>query len=435
MMAYYNQEIETASRDELHHIKSYRLSKMVKHAYANVPLYKKRLDELGISPDDIKNEEDIIKLPQTSKQDLRDNYPYGMFAVPQDKIMRIHASSGTTGKQTVVGYTKNDINIWAECAARSLTAAGATVNDFIHVSYGYGLFTGGLGIHYGAELLGATVIPASSGNTQRQITMMQDFGSSILCCTPSYALYISDVLKQENIPISSIHLKAGVFGAEPWTENMRTELQTRLSIKAYDIYGLSEVCGPGVSFDCSCQNGLHVNEDHFIIEILDPVTGLPVPEGEAGEVVFTCITKEVLPLIRYNTHDISSITYKKCDCGRTLVRMNRITGRTDDMIIIRGVNVFPSQIESVLLSINNVAPHYMIYVNREGNLDTMEIKVEMSLDTFSDKISELESLERKIKREIESVLGISAKITFVEAYTLPRSEGKAKRVIDNRKLK
>ncbi|MHB1154331.1 MAG: phenylacetate--CoA ligase family protein [Eubacteriales bacterium] len=433
-MLYYNKSIETATYDEMYHLQSYRLSKTVRHAYDNVALYKQRIDDAGISPDDIKSVDDLCKLPFTQKQDLRDTYPYGMFAVPREKLVRVHASSGTTGKQTVVGYTQNDIDLWSECVARALVAAGTTKDDFVHVSYGYGLFTGGLGLHYGAEKLGATVIPASSGNTARQITMLQDFDSSILCCTPSYALFISDILRQNNIDPKSLHLKSGVFGAEPWSENMRREIESRLNIKAFDIYGLSEICGPGVSFDCEHQNGLHVNEDHFLIEIVDPKTGKPLPDGEAGEVVFTCITKEALPLLRYNTHDISSITHEKCRCGRTLVRMSRITGRSDDMLIIRGVNVFPSQIESVLLSVGQVEPHYMIIVDRQNNLDTIEVKVEMSLASFSDKVSGLEELEIKIKNSMESVLGITAKITFVEANTIQRSEGKAKRVIDNRKL-
>lgn len=433
-MSFYNKYIETASYDEMFHLQSYRLSKTVRHAYENVALYKQRLDKAGLTPDDIKSIEDLHKLPFTQKQDLRDTYPYGMFAVGRDNLVRVHASSGTTGKQTVVGYTQNDIDLWTECVARALVAAGATKDDFIHVSYGYGLFTGGLGLHYGAEKLGATVIPASSGNTARQITMLQDFHSSILCCTPSYALYISDVLRQNNIDPKTLHLKSGIFGAEPWSENMRHEIESRLNIKAFDIYGLSEICGPGVSFDCECQNGLHVNEDHFYLEIVDPKTGKPLPDGEAGEVVFTCITKEALPLLRYNTHDISSITRGRCGCGRTLVRMNRITGRSDDMLIIRGVNVFPSQIESVLLSVGQVEPHYMIIIDRQNNLDIMEIKVEMSLSAFSDKVSELEDLETKIKNVMESVLGIAAKITFVEVNTILRSEGKAKRVIDNRKF-
>lgn len=433
-MLYYNKSIETATYDEMFHLQSYRLSKTVRRAYDNVPLYKQRIDAAGIFPEDIKSVDDLRKLPFTQKKDLRDTYPYGMFAVPRNKLVRVHASSGTTGKQTVVGYTQNDIDLWSECVARALVAAGTTEDDFVHVSYGYGLFTGGLGLHYGVEKLGATAIPASSGNTARQITMLQDFGSSVLCCTPSYALYISDVLRQQNIDPKTINLKSGIFGAEPWSENMRHEIEARLNVKAFDIYGLSEICGPGVSFDCEYQNGLHVNEDHFLIEIVDPESGMPLPDGEPGEVVFTCISKEALPLLRYNTHDISSITHERCECGRTLVRMDRITGRSDDMLIIRGVNVFPSQIESVLLSVGQIEPHYLIVVDRQNNLDTLEIKVEMSLAAFSDKIRGLEELERRIRGSLESVLGISAKITFVEANTIQRSEGKAKRVIDNRKL-
>lgn len=433
-MKYFSPEVETASRDELYHLQSYRLTRMVKHAYEHVALYRRRFDELGIKPEDIKSVEDLTKLPFTIKQDLRDNYPYGMFAVPREELCRVHASSGTTGKQTVVGYTKHDIEIWSECAARALVAAGADRDDFIHIAYGYGIFTGGLGIHYGAEKLGATVIPASTGNTKRQITMMQDFGSSVLCCTPSYALYISDVLAQENIPLSSLHLKTGIFGAEPWSENMRKALESRLGIKAHDIYGLSEVCGPGVAFDCEYQNGLHVNEDNFIIEIVDPQTGLPVPDGTPGEVVFTCITKEALPLIRYNTHDISTLSRERCSCGRTFARLGKITGRSDDMLIIRGINVFPSQIESVLLSVGQADPHYMIVVDRVGSLDTCEIKIEMNADVFSDNVRGIEELGKKIKNSLDSVLGISAKITFVEANSLPRTEGKSSHVIDNRRL-
>lgn len=433
-MFYYNKAIETATNDEMFHLQSYRLSKTIRHAYDNVPLYKQRMDAAGVLPEDIKSVEDLCKLPFTQKHDLRDTYPYGMFAVPRDELVRVHASSGTTGKQTVVGYTQNDIEIWSECVARALVAAGTTKDDFVHISYGYGLFTGGLGLHYGVEKLGATAIPASSGNTARQITMLQDFGSSVLCCTPSYALYISDVLRQEKIDPQTLNLKSGIFGAEPWSENMRFEIQSRLNVKAFDIYGLSEICGPGVSFDCEQQNGLHVNEDHFLIEIVDPESGMPLPDGALGEVVFTCISKEALPLLRYNTHDISSITRERCKCGRTLTRMDRITGRSDDMLIIRGVNVFPSQIESVLLSVGQIEPHYMIIVDRQNNLDILEIKVEMSNAAFSDKIRGLEELERKIRNSLESVLGIAAKITFVEANTIQRSEGKAKRVIDNRKL-
>ena len=432
MTKYYNESVETASRDQMFYIQSLALTRKIKQVYDNVELYRKRMDETGIKPEDIKSVEDLRRLPFTHKQDLRDTYPYGMFAVPMDEVVRIHASSGTTGKQTVVGYTKRDIDMWSQCTARALTAAGAGKNDFIHVSYGYGLFTGGLGLHYAAEMIGASVIPASSGNTARQIQIMRDFGSSVLCCTPSYALYIADTLREQKIPLESLHLKAGVFGAEPWSENMRREIEARLNIKAFDIYGLSEVCGPGVSFDCECQNGLHVNEDNFIIEIVDPKTGEVLPDGEFGEVVFTCVTKEALPLMRYNTHDISSVNHERCECGRTLTRMHKITGRSDDMLIIRGVNVFPSQIESVLLTVGEVAPHYMIIVDRINNLDVMEIQVEVSQSVFSDQVRELERLENRITAAIESVLGLSAKITLVEPFTIARSEGKAKHVIDRR---
>ena len=434
MNRYFNESMETAPRHQLWHLQSYNLSRTVYHAYNNVPMYRKRFDEAGIRPEDIKSVDDLKKLPFTYKQDLRDNYPYGLFAVTPDRLQRIHASSGTTGKQTVVGYTKHDIDVWSTCAARALVAAGAEENDFVHISYGYGLFTGGLGLHYGAEMVGATVIPASSGNTSRQITMLQDFKSSILCCTPSYALYIADVLRDNNVDISTLSLKAGIFGAEPWTEAMRKEIEQRLGIKAYDIYGLSEISGPGVAYECECQGGMHVNEDHFIIEIIDPETGEVLPDGEKGEVVFTCITKEALPLIRYRTRDISSITHETCPCGRTFVRMKKPSGRSDDMLIIRGVNVFPSQIESVLLSVGQVDPHYLIIVDRKNNLDTMEIKVEVSQTMFSDKVKGLEDLSKTISMKMQSVLGVSSKITFVEPGSIERSEGKAKRVVDMRSL-
>lgn len=434
MANYYNKEIETASKSDMYFIQSLNLSRTIRRVYENVELYRNRMNEAGLTPDDIQNVDDLKKLPFTYKTDLRDTYPYGMFAVPRDELMRIHASSGTTGKQTVVGYTKKDIEMWSECVARALCAAGAEKNDFIHVSYGYGLFTGGLGLHYGAEMMGATVIPASSGNTARQVQMLRDFGSSVLCCTPSYAMYIADTVESLGIPKEELSLKAGIFGAEPWTDGMRRELEARLGIKAYDIYGLSEIAGPGVAFDCECQSGMHVNEDNFLVEIIDPDTGAVLPDGETGEVVFTCITKEALPLIRYRTHDISSITHEKCGCGRTLVRLNRLQGRSDDMLIIRGVNVFPSQIESVLLSMEDVAPHYQIIVDRQSNLDIMEIMVEVSSSVISDKVKGLEAFERELRVKIESTLGVSAKVTLVEPNTIPRSEGKAKRVIDKRKL-
>lgn len=432
---YWNREIETMERERMLDLQLERLKKQVAFVYDNVPFYKKMFDAAGMLPGDIKSIPDLEKLPCTSKTDLRDNYPYGLFAVPMSDVVRIHASSGTTGKATVVGYTREDLGIWDECVARALTCAGGTKDDIVQVCYGYGLFTGGLGLHGGAEKMGATVIPASTGNTARQITMLQDYGSTMLCCTPSYALYIGETLEKNGIPLSSIHLKAGLFGAEPWTLNMKKEIEKRLGITAYDIYGLSEICGPGVSFGCDCSDGLHVNDDHFLIEIVDPATGKNVPDGMSGEVVFTALTKRALPLIRYNTHDIASVTHEKCGCGRTLTRMSRITGRSDDMLIIRGVNVFPSQIESVLLSVGQVAPYYMIVVDRVNNLDVMEIKVELDSSAFSDTISGMEELENKIRASIESTLGISSKITFVEPSSLPRSEGKAKRVIDNRELR
>jgi phenylacetate-CoA ligase len=393
------------------------------------------MQQAGLVPEDIRSVEDLRKLPFTYKQDLRDTYPYGLFATPLSEIVRIHASSGTTGKQTVVGYTRNDIATWSEVMARTLTAAGANKESFIQVAYGYGLFTGGLGVHYGAERIGASVIPISGGNTKRQVQIMKDFGTTILACTPSYALFLAETLEEMGISKEELKLKAGVFGAEPWTNNMRKEIESKLGIIAIDIYGLSEVIGPGVAYECACQNGLHISEDHFIPEIINPETGEVLPEGEKGELVFTTVTKEGLPLIRYRTRDISSLTYEKCDCGRTLVKMARVSGRTDDMLIIRGVNVFPSQIESVLLEIGETAPHYLLIVDRVGTLDTLEVLVEMSDKLFSDEVKRLEELEKKIKNAIESTLGVTTKVRLVEPKTIERSEGKAKRVIDKRNLK
>lgn len=430
---FWDKDIETAPRSELESLQSYRLSVTVRHVYENVPFYKELFDKKGLKPEDIKSIRDLKKLPFTVKQDLRDQYPYGLFAVNSDKVVRIHASSGTTGKQTVVGYTDRDIEIWAEIAARALTAAGGAAKDFVHVSYGYGLFTGGMGMHYGAERMKATAIPASVGNTKRQIQIMQDFGSSILCCTPSYALFLAETMDEMNIDKASLKLKAGVFGAEPWTEEMRKEIESKLGIKAYDIYGLSEIMGPGVAFECCDQSGMHINEDHFIPEIIDPDTLEPLPDGEQGELVFTCITKEALPLIRYRTKDIAVLTREKCACGRTLVKMTKPMGRSDDMLIIRGVNVFPSQIESVLLDIKDVSPHYQIIVDRKNNLDTLDILVEMSQDMDFDAVRLVEDKEHQIKAAVESTLSISANIKLVEPKTIARSEGKAKRVIDKRK--
>lgn len=426
-------EIECASRDYLHAVQSARLIRMVKNAYEHVPFYKKKLDAIGLKPEDIHTIDDVRKLPFTVKTDLRDNYPFGLFAVPQSELVRIHASSGTTGKQTVVGYTRHDIDIWAEGAARALAAAGATKEDRIHVSYGYGLFTGGLGLHYGAEYMGATAIPVSSGNTKRQVQILQDFGSNFLCCTPSYAMFIGETVRDMGIDPKTLALRGGLFGAEPWTDNMRREIERLLDIKAYDIYGLSEIAGPGVAYDCEMQNGLHINEDNFYPEVIDPDTLEPLPDGEYGELVFTCIGKEALPLIRYRTRDICAITHEMCACGRTTVRMTKPKGRSDDMLIIRGVNVFPSQVEHVLLELG-MDPNYLILVDRKNNLDTMEVQVEMNAALFSDTVRDLESVEHRIEGALQSTLNVHAKVRLVEPGALPRSEGKAKRVIDNRAL-
>ena len=433
-MQYWNATCECMSRDEMTDLQNKRLVETVKRVYKNVPSYREKMQQKGIEPGDIKTIEDLKKLPFVYKQDLRDNYPYGMFAAPMSEIVRIHASSGTTGKQTVVGYTQKDIDTWSEIMARTLVSAGANKDSFIQVAYGYGLFTGGLGVHYGGERIGASVIPASVGNTKRQIQIMKDFGTTILACTPSYALYLAEEIEAQGLTKNDLKLEAGVFGAEPWSENMRKEIEERLGILAIDIYGLSEVMGPGVATECKCKCGLHIQEDHFIPEIIDPQTEEVLPPGSTGELVFTTITKEGLPLIRYRTRDISSITYEKCECGRTLVRMNKVTGRTDDMLIIRGVNVFPSQIESVLLGIGDTEPHYQLIVDRVGRLDILEIWVEINQKIFSDQVRKLEEIENKITKEIESTLGISAKVKLVEPKSIERSEGKAKRVIDRRKL-
>lgn len=428
---YYDIGIECASREVIRKIQSDRLCEIVKKNYENVPFYKEKLDEMGVKPEDIQSIDDIVKLPFTYKQDLRDTYPFGLLAVPRKELYRVHASSGTTGKQTVVAYTKKDVETWAECAARSIVAAGGKVSDFVHVSYGYGLFTGGLGLHYGAEKLGATVIPVSAGNTDRQIQIMQDYGSDIICCTPSYAMYIGETIRDKGIDPKSLKLRAGIFGAEPWTEEMRAEIEKALAIKAYDIYGLSEIAGPGVASECEAQNGMHISEDYFYPEIIDPDTEQPLPDGEYGELVFTCIGKEALPLIRYRTRDICAITHEQCSCGRTLVRMMKPKGRTDDMLIIRGVNVFPSQIESVLLELG-MEPNYQIIVDRVGSHDTLEVQVELSEDLFSDTIRSLETLERKISSALQATLNLSAKVRLLEPKSIERSVGKAKRVIDKR---
>ncbi len=432
-MKYWQEEIETASRETLDSLQSERLIATVKRVYEKVPMYRQRMDEAGVKPEDIKSIKDITKLPFTTKQDLRDTYPYGMFATDLSEVVELHASSGTTGKQIVVGYTEKDVHTWGEICARALVAAGADETDFVHVSYGYGLFTGGFGLHYGAQQIGATAIPVSAGQTKRQVTILEDFGSTILCCTPSYAMTIAEAVEQAGIDASKLPLKAGIFGAEPWTEEMRQYIEDKLKIKAYDIYGLTEVMGPGVSFTCEHQCGMHVNEDHFIIEVLDPETFEPVPDGTIGEIVFTCITKEAFPVIRYRTKDLGYITREKCECGRSFARMSKILGRTDDMLIIRGVNVFPSQIETVLLE-QGFAPNYMLVVDRVKNSDTLEVQVEISADMFSDVTTALTAAERKLQIAIRELLGIQATVKLVAPNTLPRFEGKAKRVIDNRKL-
>lgn len=431
----FNEEFETLPREALEALQLKRLQQVVKRVYHTVGHYKRAFDEAGVTPDDINTLDDIRKLPFTVKQDLRDNYPFGLFTVPMSNIVRLHASSGTTGKPTVVGYTRRDIDTWSNLMARSFVAAGLTSNDVIHNAYGYGLFTGGLGAHYGAERLGASVIPMSGGGTKKQIMILQDFGPTAICCTPSYALYLAEQGKEMGIDMRSLRLRVGIFGAEPWSERMRQEIEDRLGIKALDIYGLSEIIGPGVAIECAeGRNGLHVFEDHFIVEIINPETGEPVPHGEEGELVFTTLTKEAVPLIRYRTRDLSRLIEEPCKCGRTHIRMARISGRSDDMLIIRGVNVFPSQIESVLLSIEGLEPHYQLIVDREGTLDTLEIQVEMSEDLFSDKIKTLQDIESRITKDIKDYLGVSAKVKLVGSQTLERVEGKAQRVIDRRKL-
>jgi len=429
----WNPEREEMSREQLTELQIDGLKETVENVYNNVTFYKRKLDEKGVKPADINSMNDLSKLPFTTKDDLRDNYPFGLFTVPLEEIVRIHSSSGTTGKPTVVGYTQEDIEIWTELMARTMACGGVGKGDIVQNAFGYGLFTGGLGIHYGAEKVNASVVPISGGNTKRQVRLMEDFGSTALMCTPSYALYISEVAKELGFDIKNSQLQYGIFGAEPWSDNMRKEIENLLGIRATDIYGLSEIIGPGVASECEAQSGLHIFEDHFIPEIIDPATGENLGYGEEGELVFTTITKTGLPVLRYRTKDISVLYEEKCSCDRTLVRMKRISGRVDDMLIIRGVNVFPSQIESVLLDISETKPHYQLVVEREGRLDKLEVWVEVSEEIFSDAVRGLEKLERKIHDEIESVLGISIKVKLVEPNTIPRSEGKAQRVIDKRK--
>lgn len=429
----WNETKECMSRDEMTILQSARLVKTVDRVYHNVPFYRNKMQKLGIEPGDIKGIEDLSKLPFTTKSDLRDNYPFGLFAVPRSEIVRVHASSGTTGKATVVGYSRRDLEIWSECVARAFTMAGISREDVIQIAYGYGLFTGGLGAHGGAEKLGAMVVPMSTGNTKKLTTMMKDFGVTAIACTPSYLLHIAETLEEEG-DIPNIKLKTAICGAEPWTENMRKQIEEKLHIHAHDIYGLSEVMGPGVACDCSFHKGLHVYEDHFVPEIINPDTLEPMAPGETGELVFTTITKEALPLLRYRTRDLTSIDYSTCECGRTLPRISRFKGRSDDMLIIRGVNVFPSQIESALLEMGETTPHYMMIVDRINNLDTLEVQVEVEERVFSDEIKELEKLTKKIATVLQHAIGLAVKVKLVEPKSIERSMGKSVHVIDRRKM-
>lgn len=430
----WNETVECMPREEMRKLQSIRLKRVIERVYHNTPFYRHKMQELGITPDDIQSIDDIVKLPFTVKQDLRDNYPFGLMAVPMSEIVRLHASSGTTGKPIVVGYTRKDLSVWSEAVARCLSAYGVSKQDLVQVSYGYGLFTGGLGLHAGVEQIGGTVIPMSSGNTQKQIQLMYDFGAKVLACTPSYALYLAEAIKDSGIPRDEFQLKVGVFGAEPWTENMRKEIEEKLGIKAYDIYGLTEITGPGVGCECECQHGTHLWEDLFFPEIIDPETLQPVEPGHPGELVFTTLTKEGMPMIRYRTRDLTALHYEPCACGRTAVRMDRILGRSDDMLIIRGVNVFPSQIEAVILELEEFEPHYLIVVDRINNTDSFEVQVEVRSEFYTDEMSKLLAMRKKITDRIQSVVGIQPTIKLVEPRSIERSQGKAKRVIDKRKF-
>ncbi|WP_419787754.1 phenylacetate--CoA ligase family protein [Pseudodesulfovibrio sp.] len=430
----YDIQNETLPREDMEKLQLRRLQALCERVYANVPFYKKKFDEKGVKPQDIKTLKDLTRLPFTVKQDLRDQYPFGMFAVPKEQIVRIHSSSGTTGTATVVGYTKRDIENWGQLIARSLMAAGATASDTVHNAYGYGLFTGGLGIHHGCETLGATVVPISGGGTRRQITLLRDFAPDVITCTPSYALYLAETAMEMGIDVRDLPLRIGIFGAEPWTDEMRQAIERKLGITAIDIYGLSEVMGPGVGIECrEAQDGLHIQEDHFLAETINPETGEPVGPGEEGELVFTTLTKEGIPLIRYRTRDLTVLNPTPCKCGRTTMRMKRVTGRSDDMLIIRGVNVFPSQIESILINTEGLTPHYQLIVERQGNLDTLEVQVEVNESMFSDEIKSLQRVESKVMKNIKEFLGVTAKVKLVEPKAIERSLGKAKRIIDKRK--
>ncbi len=431
---YYQKEIETAPYEQIREWQNERLVKTVKHVWENNKYYRNLMEQKGVTPDDVKGVDDLHKLPFLTKDDLREAYPYGLMSKPLSDCVRIQSTSGTTGKRVVAFYTQHDIDLWEECCARAIVAAGGTKDDVCQVCYGYGLFTGGPGLNGGSHKVGCLTLPMSSGNTDRQLQFMIDLEATILCCTPSYAAYLAESLHDKGLR-DQIKLKAGIFGAEVWTEEMRREIENKLGIKAYDIYGLTEICGPGVSYECSEQKGMHINEDHFIAEIIDPDTGEVLPEGEKGELVFTCITKEAFPVIRYRTKDICVLTRKKCSCGRTHIKMAKPMGRSDDMLIIRGVNVFPSQIEEVLLKVGgDVTPNYQIVVDRVNNTDTLEVQVEMSEEFFSDDVKSISKIETEIKEKLRSVLGLSAKVRLVNPKSITRSEGKAKRVIDNRKL-
>ena len=434
MERYYQKEIETADREQILAWQNERLVRQVRHVWDNVPYYRAKMEEKGLSPEDIKSVEDLRKLPFLTKDDLRDAYPYGLLARPLKDCVRIQSTSGTTGRRVVAFYTQHDIDLWEDCCARAIMAAGGTEEDVCHVSYGYGLFTGGMGLHYGAQTLGAVAIPVSSGNTKRQVQILQDFESDILCCTPSYATYIGETLREMGVKPDEIKLSAGIFGAEPWTEDSRRNIESLLGIKAYDIYGLTEIIGPGVAYECSEQTGMHICEDHFLPEIIDPDTGEVLPEGTPGELVFTCITKEAFPLLRYRTRDIATLSRESCSCGRTLIKMTKPKGRTDDMLIIRGVNVFPSQIETVLFQTSQTSPHYLITVDRVNNTDTLDIQVEMTDDFQFDAVRLVEQKQREIEAALQSTLGLSPKVRLVSPKTIQRSEGKAKRVIDKRQL-
>ena len=433
MSKYFQPEIETASVEEIRAIQNEKLVKQVKHVYENVEYYRNLMNEKGVTPDDIKSIDDLHKLPFLTKADLRDAYPYGLLGTDLKNCVRIHSTSGTTGKRVVAFYTRNDIDLWDNCCARAIVAAGGTSEDVCQVAYGYGLFTGGFGLNGGSQKVGCLTLPMSSGNTERQIQFMQDLHSTIICCTPSYAAYIGETLKEMGLSPDDIDLKAGIFGAEPWTEEMRRDIEKSLGIKAYDIYGLTESTGPGVAFECEEQTGMHINEDHFLAEIIDPETGEVLPEGSKGELVFTSLDKEGFPLLRYRTRDICILSRKKCSCGRTLIKMAKPMGRSDDMMIIRGVNVFPSQIETVLLQ-EGYSPNYLIEVDRANNVDTLDISVELNPDQFSDTVKELAAKEKALANAIKTMLGINPKVHLVAPKTITRSEGKAVRVIDKRKL-